>query len=245
MEELSTGGDPGWVIAQNVESLVQGAHNRFSSDRAFNFARQQHHDQIFQADTSYRRAVRDLQLAGLNPMLAFGPMGKGGGSPVAGVTGVPGASGTAGAFSATGAAQNALIAEEIRDRRATADRNEEIAKIIKAIGPRIISGVGAIEATAAKGGETAARVTELIKDFLGTNPSEKITNRLSEIVDRVIETLAPPRHPGDRFIPSLKMPRAILPGPPERNHPGWGIGEYERAQAERRARARSHPRRQQ
>lgn len=77
MEGAGTGG----MISQGVQNL----HNRYSADRSYNFQRQQHADQLHYSDTTYRRAMADMQAAGLNPMLAA----KIGGAPMPSPVGAP------------------------------------------------------------------------------------------------------------------------------------------------------------
>lgn len=239
MEGLDSGGDPGWAIAQNIEGFVQGAHNRYSSDRSYNFARQQWHDQREMADNRYRAAVKDMRLAGLNPAMMYSQ--HGGASPMASGVGSGGGSGSGAGFNAVAASQVDVMKAEARNINAEADRNEQIAAIMKSIAPRIVQGVGAVESGARAGGEAVGRVTEAVEAAMRHLGSLKLpgVSDFRSLIDGIVSDLLNRPQP-------FKMPEAIkdVEGVLEsydRPRSAWGMSEYERAQEERKVRARQSP----
>lgn len=155
------------------------------------------------SNTAHQREVADLRAAGLNPVLS----GTGG----HGATAPPGAMATmqndyqAGFASAQEAQRTRATTElqqaEAKGAEARADRDTEIAKIIKQISPKILAGIGGIESGAKWAGQTAAEIAEAIRNF--KLPDMKLPPALQRLLDMFSDQ------------PKRPMPAAEAPNPLE------------------------------
>lgn len=200
--------------------------------------------------TMYQKTVGDMKKAGLNPALAYE---AGGVSKASGGPGVPsGAIQKGGGMSLEGlssanltSAQAGKIREETRDIKATADRNEVISDVLKKIGPRLEQGIGAVESSAAAAGSAAARVEEWVTAALKKVGDLKLPTGADfrAMVEEIVNSFIGARRVG--MPPAVKDMESILkmyaPGARGTQSGAWGKSEYERAQEERRSRARQSP----
>lgn len=211
--------------------------------------------QDYMSSTSYQRSVLDMKRAGLNPMLAY----MKGGAP----TGSVGNPVIGGSHSSADAVRNAvqtnaqvdLTKAQTRNVNAEADRNTEIANVLKAVGPRIVQGVGAVEGAAGAVGEGVARVEGLIREALRDLPGA-LGAGVDTLIDRIKRVL-PSIAPNFRQMPPAVLIREIkehinkgasMPPAAKQGAFGsgayshvWGLSEYERAQQERFERSRESP----
>lgn len=226
-------------VSTLVGNMYQNQANKRSAQRQMNF-------QQDMSNTSWQRGVADMIAAGVNPMLA---VMKGGASSEPGamhkaeaVTGSAVHSGQAGALIK---AQTDKMTAETRNVSAEADRNEVIASVLKAIGPRVVQGVGAAESGAGALGRGVAEVEAIIRDALGGLPD--IPGAVRGVVNQVGSAASSLGPHFERLIEDLRGrggssgKRPMMPPAVKEHHSAWGIGEYERAQAERSGRARSSP----
>lgn len=229
----SSEGQSFWGFYDLGGSLVQNEMNRKESHSNRDF-------QKMMSDTSWTRGVNDMINAGINPMLAAS---KGGASsPEGSVARMESAthnSAQTGMQSRLLSAQLDKMGAETRNVNAEADRNEQIASIIKSVGPRIVQGVGGVESAAGSLGAGVAKLEGIIREALKDFPGN-----LGPMVEDIIRRLTPEMNlPGGVLLNKAKQvikDRANMPSPVT-HHPAWGVGDYERAQAERFKRARQSP----
>lgn len=237
MSGMGMGVGIGELISQGVQNL----HSRWRSDQQFDFSRAQAEEMEAHRKTGFQTLVMDLKKAGLNPALAYQKEGVPMGSAVT----PAGNSAFAGKYTGEGmrnAAEIGLINEQKRNVGAEADRNEEIAKLMKAIAPRVVEGVGAVESTAKAGGDAAARIEAAVVEAMKKLGDFKMPDLGLAIKDVVNSLLNRPQ--------PIKMPEAVkdvesilkMNSPPRGGSSlDWGRSEYERAQDERRKRSRESP----
>lgn len=223
-------------------AAISGLSSGFADSRQAFYNRQAARDARSFADamssTEYQRSVLDMKRAGLNPAMMYqkggGPsdapgvapasIGKGGGQSIEAVS-----------AASLNSAQAGKIKEETRNVSAEADRNEVIAGVLKAIGPRIVQGIAGVESSAKAGGTALGKAEEIVRDVI-----ESVISRTPELPKfkmpeavREVEKIMDERS----RTPSPSVPR-FGAGVMQHN---WGRSEYERAQDERMNRARQSP----
>lgn len=198
--------------------------------------------------TMYQKTVGDMKKAGLNPALAYE---AGGVSKASGGPGVPsGAIQKGGGMSLEGlsaanlnSAQAGKLREETRSISAEADRNQVIADVLKKLGPRIEQGIGAVENSAKAGGDAVGRIADAIRGVMPRPPLDRLQEGITDLIERGVPLL--------KRMPPAVVPEVVkdffdkgsrLRSPRSGDSSSaWGMSEYERAQEERRARARQSP----
>lgn len=233
----SVGGESFFGFYDLGGSMIQNELRRKAASKQMDFQREM-------SDTSWQRGVKDMIAAGINPMLAAS---KGGASSPSGAMSEAESPTHNSAQSAMQAkllsAQLGKIDAETRNVNAEADRNEQIAGIMKSIGPRIVQGVGAVESAAGSIGSGVAKLEGIIREALKDLPAS-IRSGVGAIAEEIRKRLTPDlQMPGAVLLDKAKdvvRERSRMPSP-VRSHPAWGVGEYERAQAERIERARQSP----
>nr|QJB20116.1 MAG: DNA pilot protein [Microvirus sp.] len=116
-------------LATGLTGGILGAMGQSSANTAAsNMQDKQMHFQAEQSNTAYQRATKDMQAAGINPMLAY-MQGGASASPGAGADqGNVGAAATSGAASALAAKQASAAADQ---QEAAAEKTDEEAKGVK------------------------------------------------------------------------------------------------------------------
>lgn len=237
----------GWAALGQAASEIFGDARQLDFQQRLNSKQMSFQD--YMSSTSWQRSVGDMKRAGINPMLA---VMKGGAESGAGASGSAGSRHADYIAGQVGSAQIAHINAQTRNTNAEADRNEEIASVLKAIAPRIVQGVGAVESGAQAAGNAAARIEEVVRRALSNLENLRVPE-IGSVVDEIVKRLTP-------SLPNLKMPEAIKDveslikersEKPAGSKPGefgagasrnvWGLSEYERAQRERFERARKSP----
>lgn len=152
-------------------------------------ARRQMEFQEKMSSSAHQREVHDLRAAGLNPVLSA-TGGKGATTPPGAMpeVGDPIGAGINTALAARkNRAETELMDAQARKAAAEADQSGVVAELYKALGPRIMQGIGAVESGAKSLGELGGRVEEAIRGLVRDVPNirERMREAPGELVDMV------------------------------------------------------------
>lgn len=230
-----------WAAIGKEASAIAGDYRQYDFQNRLNNSQEEF--QKHMAQSGYQYSVADMKAAGINPMLA---VMKGGATAQGGASGSApaGNKGVDYVTAEVARAQIGHIQAQTRNVNSEADRNEQIAGILKAVGPRIVEGVGAIESSAGAVGTGIGQLNDIIRDALKDLPGS-LRGGLDSLIQMLKDKLTPNvgRMPPAVLLDKAKAivrERSMMPSP-VKPHSAWGIGEYERAQRERYDRANESP----